>query len=121
MAGLMNEFKRGDVVLVNLKPVIGSEQCGKSRPGLVVSPDALNGVFRGIIVLPITDAQHLKQSELGLTFLPAGEGGLNKDSLAIAFQVRMIDKGRVIRRLGNISKEFMLEITDSLKAVLDIP
>jgi len=117
----MTEINRGDVLLVNLEPTIGSEQHGKFRPCLVVSPDALNENFRGIIVCPITDARHVKQSELGLTFLPAGEGGLNKNSLAIAFQVRMIDKRRVIRKLGTVAESLMSEVTESLKAVLDIP
>ena len=117
----MNNIKRGDVLIVNLEPTIGSEQRGKSRPCLVVSPGELNDVFRGIIVCPITDARQLKQSELGLTFLPAGEGGLNKDSLVIAFQLRMIDKRRVIRMLGTIGAPFLSEVNESLRAVLDLP
>ena len=117
----MTDIKRGDVLLVNLEPVIGSEQRGKSRPCLVVSPEELNQVLRGVIVCPITGAQHLKQSELGLTFLPAGEGGLVKDSLVIAFQIRMIDKRRIIRKLGIIGDPFLSEIKDSLQAVLDLP
>ena len=117
----MTDIKRGDVLLVNLEPTIGSEQHGKSRPCLVVSPEVLNQIFRGIIVCPITDARHVKQSELGLTFIPSGEGGLDKDSLVIAFQVRMIDKRRVIRRLGTIPEPLMFEINESLQAVLDLP
>lgn len=117
----MTEIKRGDVLLVNLEPTIGSEQRGKSRPCLVVSPVELNDVFRGIIVCPITDARHLKQSELGLTLLPAGEGGLDKNSLVVAFQLRMIDKRRVIQRLGSISDSFFTEVNESLRAVLDLP
>ena len=117
----MNDIKRGDVLLVNLEPTIGSEQRGRSRPCLVVSPDALNQIFRGIIVCPLTDARHIKQSELGLIFIPAGEGGLEKDSLVIAFQVRMIDKRRIIHRLGVIHESFMSEVNESLQAVLDLP
>ena len=117
----MNDIKRGDVLLVNLEPTIGSEQRGRSRPCLVVSPDVLNQIFRGIIVCPITDARHIKQSELGLIFIPAGEGGLEKDSLVIAFQVRVIDKRRIIRRLGVINESFMSEVNESLQAVLDLP
>ncbi|MDP8240717.1 MAG: type II toxin-antitoxin system PemK/MazF family toxin [Candidatus Hatepunaea meridiana] len=117
----MTDIKRGTVLLVNLEPTIGSEQRGKSRPCLVVSPDALNQIFRGIIVCPITDARHIKQSELGLTFLPAGEGGLDKESLVIAFQVRMIDKRRVIRKLGSVGDSFVSEVNESLRAVLDLP
>ncbi len=117
----MSDIMRGDVLLVNLEPTLGSEQRGRSRPCLVVSPAPLNRVLRGVIVCPVTDARHVKRSELGLTFLPAGEGGLDKNSLAIAFQVRMIDKRRVIRKLGTVSEPFLSEVTESLKAVLDIP
>ena len=117
----MTDIKRGDILLVNLEPTIGSEQRGKSRPCLVVSPKELNDVFRGIIVCPVTDAKHLKQSELGLTLLPAGEGGLDKDSLVVAFQLRMIDKRRVIRKLGSIGVSLLSEVNESLRAVLDLP
>ena len=117
----MTDIKRGDVLLVNLEATVGSEQRGKSRPCLVISPEELNEVFRGVIVCPITDARHVKQSELGLTFLPAGEGGLVKDSLVIAFQVRMIDKRRIIRKLGVIDDSILLEVNESLQAVLDLP
>jgi mRNA interferase MazF len=116
----MTDIKRGDILLVNLEPTIGSEQRGKSRPCLVVSPKELNDVFRGIIVCPVTDAKHLKHSELGLTLLPAGEGGLDKDSLVVAFQLRMIDKRRVIRKLGNIGAPLLSEVNESLRAVLDL-
>ena len=117
----MSDIERGNVLLVNLEPTLGSEQRGKTRPCLVVSPGALNKVLRGIIVCPVTNARHIKQSELGLTFLPAGEGGLDKDSLVIAFQVRMIDKRRIIRRLGTVRNVYMEDVAESLKAVLDIP
>ena len=117
----MTDFKRGDVLLVNLEPTIGSEQRGKSRPCVVISPEDLNEVFRGIIVCPITDARHLKQSELGLTLIPAGEGGLDKNSLVVAFQLRMIDKQRVIKKLGSIGDSFLSEVNESLRAVLDLP
>ncbi len=116
----MSRIERGDILLVNLEPTLGSEQRGKSRPCLVVSPGELNRVLQGVIVCPITDARHVKQSELGLIYLPAGEGGLDKDSLVIAFQIRMIDKRRVIRRLGSISNILSDEVNESMKAILDL-
>ena len=116
----MNRIERGDVLLVNLEPSLDSRQQGKSRPCLVVSPKELNEVLQGVIICPLTDAGQVKQSELGLTFLPAGEGGLHKDRLVIAFQLRMIEKRRIIRRLGSIRKTFMDEVDESLKAVLDL-
>ncbi len=116
----MSKVKRGDVLLVNLETTRGSEQRGRSCPCLVVSPGPLNEALRGIVVCPITDARHIKRSELGLIFLPSGEGGINEDSLVIVFQIRMIDKRRVIRRLGSVSEPYMVEVTESINAVLDI-
>ena len=120
MTGREIRISRGDVLLVNLEPTIGSEQRGRSRPCLVISPAELNEVLRGIIVCPITDARHVKRSELGLTLIPAGEGGLIKNSLAVSFQVWMIDKRRVIRKLGSVKERTMEEVSESLKAVLDL-
>lgn len=116
----MIDINHGDILLVNLEPTIGSETQGKSRPCLVVSNSLLNSVFKGIIVCPITDAKHHKQSELGLTFIEKNEGGLVKDSFVVAFQVRMIDKRRVIRKTGTASDSICAEVADSLKAILDL-
>ncbi|MDP8205287.1 MAG: type II toxin-antitoxin system PemK/MazF family toxin [Candidatus Electryonea clarkiae] len=116
----MSRIERGDVVIVNLEPTSGSETRGISRPCLVVSPEELNRIFRGVIVCPITDAKHLKRSELGLTWLPEGEGGLSKDSLVVAFQIRMIDKRRITHKTGIIDDKYLEEVEESLKAVLDI-
>lgn len=45
--------KRKDLVLVNLNPVIGSEQ-GKIRPAIVVQHDSLNKNSNTTIIIPIT-------------------------------------------------------------------
>jgi len=118
MTGRMREIRRGDVLLVNLEPAAGAEQKGQRRPCLVVSATELNRIFHGIIVCPIAGARNLKQSELGLTFLPAGEGGLDKNSLVVAFQVRVLDKARAIRKLGAIDERFFAEIDESLNLIL---
>jgi len=44
---------RWNIYLVNLDPVIGSEQ-GKTRPVLVVSDDDINAILPVINILPIT-------------------------------------------------------------------
>ena len=116
----MNYLKRGDVVVANLEPVIGSEQQGRSRPCVIVSPRILNDKFKGVIVCPITDAKHLKQSELGLTFVPAGEAGLQKNSLIIAFQIRMIDKRRILKQLGTVNENSMSELSRALRRVVGV-
>ena len=46
-------IKHGDIVLVNLDPVIGSEQ-GKTRPALVIQNNIGNEYSPTTIVAPIT-------------------------------------------------------------------
>ncbi|MDP8208375.1 MAG: type II toxin-antitoxin system PemK/MazF family toxin [Candidatus Electryonea clarkiae] len=114
----MMNFDRGDVVLANLNPIVGTKQAGQSRPCVVVSPGQLNRVFHGVVICPITDARHKKHPGLGLIRVPAGEGGLHKNSYVISFQVRMIDKKRIIQTIGSFDEPIMNEISDTLKFVL---
>jgi mRNA interferase MazF len=51
--------KRGDVVLVNLDPVIGSEQ-GKTRPAIIIQHDALNKNSKTTIIVPISSRLYEK-------------------------------------------------------------
>ncbi len=114
----MNQYERGDVVVVNLEPIIGSEQAGRTRPCVIVSPGILNNKFHGVIICPLTDAGHFKQSALGLVFVPAGEAGLSKNSLIIGFQIRMIDKRRIVKNLGTIDEKRMEELNEVLGLVI---
>ena len=54
------QIKRGDVILVNLDPVVGSEQ-GKTRPALIVQNDIGNEYSPTTIVAPITSKIFSKQ------------------------------------------------------------
>ena len=108
---------RGDVVLVDLDPVVGHEQGGQ-RPALVVSADAMNRSPAGlVIVAPITGTDrgipaHVKVSP--------PEGGLARTSVIMADQVRTISRRRVARRLGAVSASTMGQVEDRLRLVLDL-
>ncbi|MDP8205038.1 MAG: type II toxin-antitoxin system PemK/MazF family toxin [Candidatus Electryonea clarkiae] len=117
MAGITKVF-RGQVIVVNLEPIIGSEQAGTARPCVVVSSNATNNILKTVIIAPLTDARHIKRSHIGAVLIQAGEGGLNKNSLLLAYQVRTISKERIMRILGSLSRDTMNDISESLKDVL---
>ncbi len=48
------------------------------------------------------------------------EGGLRQDSVLLCEQIRVIDKGRLIVKLGELSTERMEEVNEALRAILDI-
>ena len=49
----MATFDRGDIVRVNLEPVVGSEMRGETRPALVLSSSSFNRLG-DVLVAPIT-------------------------------------------------------------------
>ena len=83
---------RGDVYLVQLDPVRGSE-IRKTRPCLVVSPDDLNHHLRTVIVAPMTTAGHAYPWRIACTFR-------SQQGFVALDQLRTVDADRLVRRLG---------------------
>jgi len=114
----MVTIRRGDVVLCDLNPIIGTEQAG-IRPVLILQIDRANKVSPHTIIAPFTSK--IKSVLLpSHVFIPAGVGGLSKDSVLLCEQIRVIDKQRIIRVLGNLGDSYSEEINKALQAILGI-
>jgi len=102
-------MKRGDVYLANLDPAKGSEQAG-TRPVLVFQHDTLNKVLaHTVVVIPFTTT--LRMAHLpSCVLVPAGEGGLQQDSVAICHQIRALDKSGLLRYWGTLPRERVAEV-----------
>ena len=102
--------------MADLAPTVGSEQSG-IRPVLVVQTDRANSHSPHTIVVPLTS--RIRQSLLpSHVFVPAGEGGLTQDSVALAEQIRAVDLVRLIRRMGDLPDPRMLEVDNALRTIL---
>jgi mRNA interferase MazF len=88
-------IKRFDVYLVQLDPTVGSE-IQKTRPCLVVSPDEMNRHIATVIVAPMTTQGRPYPTRVACTF--QGKAGQ-----VVLDQLRTVDKGRLVKRLGRIS------------------
>jgi mRNA interferase MazF len=109
------EVARGEVWFVALDP---TEQA-KTRPCVVVQRDAANRQARTTVVVPLTDAtgQH---ASIVKPLLPAGEGGLRKDSLALCHQIRTVDRLRLVRKTGTLGKDALHAVGVGLVQILDL-
>ena len=111
-------LRRGAVVVVGLDPPIGHEQRGV-RPCVVVSdPDVIGDQrFRLVCVVPVTGTPGD-----GLLYPPLapGQSGLAKKSFALIDQLRSIDKRRIRRVFGELSREEMTAIDEGLTAFLGL-
>jgi mRNA interferase MazF len=109
-------IKRGDIVLANLEPVIGSEQ-GKTRPCLVIQNDLGNTSSTTTIVAAITsNTEH----QYPFTVLAEkGEANLQKDSLIMLHQIRTISiENRILKKIGSLKPATMKRVDEAIKTSL---
>ena len=85
---------RFGVYLVPLDPTVGSE-ISKTRPCVVISPDAMNRLVRTVIVAPLTSTLRSFPYRVPCKF--AGRQG----QIALD-HIRAIDKACLVKRLGSL-------------------
>jgi mRNA interferase MazF len=112
------DIKRGDVFSVDLNPVVGTEQAG-IRPALVVQADRANAASPHTIIIPFTT--RIREVRLpSHVRVPAGVGGLEEDSILLCEQIRVIDKKRLVRKLGSIGEEHLRDVGLAIKVILGL-
>jgi mRNA interferase MazF len=85
---------RDEVWLIRLDPSLGSE-IKKTRPCLVVSPDEMNEPLQTVLVAPMTTTLRNYPTRINVNFRgKAGQVALD--------QIRAVDRGRLVRKLGVI-------------------
>jgi len=112
--------KQWEIYFLNLNPVIGSEQAG-TRPAIVVSSNGVNHLNQ-ITVLPITSIKNPKTFIYpNEVFLDKKISNLSKDSVALAHQIRTIDKQRLVNYVGMLKdKKVISKIGEAIKFQLDL-
>ncbi len=111
---------RWEIYLVNLDPTIGSEQ-GKTRPVLIISNDDTNAILPVINILPLTSLKQGRRIYPNEVLLKKEISELDKDSLVLCYQIRTVDKKRLIKKLGEIKNdEIKTEIIDALSFQLGL-
>jgi mRNA interferase MazF len=109
---------RGDIYLADLNPTRGAEQAG-IRPVVIVQRDTLARFTSTVVVVPFTT--NLRRAQVpGTTLIPAGEGGLTQDSVALCYQIVVLDQQRLIHKLGTLSTTYLLALEQALKYTLNL-
>ena len=112
-------IRRGEIWLADLNPTRGSEQAGV-RPVLVFQNDRINRFTTTVIAVPFTT--NLRRASLPSCVLVAkGEGGLLGDSVALCHQLRVLDKTRLLKRLGAVSQHTLAAVEACVKFTTGMP
>ena len=92
----MEGIERGDIIIVDLEPVKGSEQ-GGIRPSVIIQNDIGNKYSPTTIIAPITGKKFSKEFPTNVKLLK-DDSGLEKDSVILLNQIKTIDKSRIIKK-----------------------
>ena len=110
--------KRGDIILVCLSPVVGSEQAD-TRPAVVVSYER----FQRLKVITVVALTSTIISAPGRVVIqPDERNGLKNPSDALAYQIRTISASpaRILKKKGSLSAQDLRRIDEALKMVLHL-
>jgi mRNA interferase MazF len=116
----IRRMKRGDLYDARLEPTEGSEQ-GGVRPVIIVSRDVINASSPVVLAVPCTTYRRTKRVFPTQVLIQAPDGGLDKDSIAMADQVRVLSKSRLLRHRGTVSNEVIAKLNQALLIALDLP
>ena len=101
------EIKQYQIILVNLYPTIGSE-IKKTRPCVVISPDEMNNHLRTVVIAPMTTSSKNYPTRVEIKHD-------NKIGWIVLDQIRTIDKQRILKDLGKLSRPEIKEVKAILK------
>jgi mRNA interferase MazF len=103
------EIKQYQIILANLDPAIGSE-IKKTRTCVVISPDEMNKYLRTVVIAPMTTSSKSYPTRVEIKHE-------NKIGWIVLDQIRTIDKQRIIKDLGKLSRPEIKEVKLILKEI----
>ncbi|HZL10492.1 MAG TPA: type II toxin-antitoxin system PemK/MazF family toxin [Prolixibacteraceae bacterium] len=101
------EINQYQIILVNLDPTLGSE-IKKTRPCVVISPNEMNKFLHTVVIAPMTTSSKNYPTRIEVRHD-------NKIGWIVLDQIRTIDKQRIIKDLGRLTKSEINELKSVLK------
>lgn len=110
---------RGEVWWADFGPARGSVAVFH-RLALVISADSFNrSAIKTVLVAAITTSPRLARRP-GNVILPAGTGGLDRESVVNVSQLATVDKEHLVEPLGMLGAGFMRQVDAGLSLVLGL-
>ena|SRR3989344_4507856 len=106
-------MKRGSIYLINLPESGGHEQHG-ARPAIIVSDPVANI----IVCIPCTSNPEATRFPHTLLVEPSKQNGLSNTTVALIFQIRAIDRNRLMSKLGQLENQYMKVVSKSINKLL---
>jgi len=107
-------MKRGEVWRVSIPLAAGHAQSGE-RPAFLIQDEQFTVSLPTVLIVPLTSTLTASRFAGTLLISPDGSNGLTVPSVALVFQLRVLDKRACLYRLGTLSSQLL----DQIFAMLD--
>jgi mRNA interferase ChpB len=113
----MAVFDRGDIVVVNLEPVVGREMQGERRPALVLTTKEFNALG-DVLIAPITQGgDHARFAGFAISLMNTG---CKTQGVALVNKCRMMDlAARKAKKIERVPQEIVDEALGRLLALFE--
>lgn len=98
---------RGDILLVSLPDSDKREEKG-NRPAIVVQIEIAASPM--LMVVPVTSSLGALRFPFAVRIEPSEMNSLTLPSVAMVFQMRAIDKKRIVRKIGELDPEYLKQV-----------
>ena len=107
----------GEIHWVDLPVTGGREQAGR-RPAIIIQNDGYAGSIPTVLVIPLSSAIAALRFPGTAPIKADKTSGLRTYSVALVFQLRSIDRGRIKEKIGVVSESEVVEIRLELAKLL---
>jgi len=104
---------QGEIYWVSFPPSQGREQAGR-RPALIVQSSSFSQSLPTVLVVPITSNLRAAAFPGTIRIDPDEHNGLTVPSVLLVFQLRAIDKRRLINAAGKISLSQLEKVLETI-------
>ncbi|MBE9232470.1 type II toxin-antitoxin system PemK/MazF family toxin [Cuspidothrix issatschenkoi LEGE 03284] len=98
---------RGDILLVGLPESDKREEKG-NRPAIAVQTDIATSPM--LMIVPVTSSLGALRFPFTVRIEPSERNGLTLPSVAMVFQLRAIDRKRIIQKIGELELQHLTQV-----------
>jgi mRNA interferase MazF len=110
--------RRGEIYLVSFDPTVGHE-IQKTRPAVVIQNDVSNQ-YSPITIVAAISSQFSEPPFPREVVIEPQDSGLQKRSAVIVNQIRSVDRLRLQKKIGRLSKQNMGRVDEAIQISLGL-
>jgi mRNA interferase MazF len=112
---------RGDVLRVDIPPSksAGHEQIGR-RPAIAVQTDTTTASLPTLMIIPLTGRLSALRFPHTIRVEPSDENGLTQPSVLLVFQLRAIDRSRIVETIGHLEQRYLDLVDREMRYMLSL-